>query len=63
MKTEGMTGDRLRAKLEEAKADALRVYEANKATGSHSTAYDSGRYDGLKQAIEILDSLEEGERK
>jgi ParB family chromosome partitioning protein len=56
---EGMTRDRLRAKLEEAKADARRVYEANKAAGSSSTAYDSGRYDGLKQAIEILDSLEE----
>ena len=58
-----MSRERLRAKLEEAKADALRVYEANKTAGSPSTVYDSGRYDGLKQAIEILDSLEDGGAK
>jgi hypothetical protein len=49
----------LLASLEAAKADAFRVYEANKASGSggESTAFDSGRYDGLKQAIAIVDAL------
>jgi hypothetical protein len=47
--------DELRAKLSEALADALRVYEADK--GSPSAAFDSGRYDGLKQALEILDDV------
>lgn len=41
----------IRQRLEAAKADALRVYNIDKA------AFDSGRYDGLKQAIQILDSL------
>lgn len=51
-----MTGlDTLRARLETAQADALRVYEADKNT--LSGAFDSGRYDGLKQAIAILDDL------
>jgi hypothetical protein len=37
--------------------DAGRVHDENKAHGSsvQSVAFDSGRYDGLKQAIEILD--------
>jgi hypothetical protein len=41
--------------LEAANAEALRVYMANKASGSsiESIAYDAGRYEGLKQAIEI----------
>jgi hypothetical protein len=50
----------LRARLAEALADARRVYEADK--GSPSAAFDSGRYDGLKQAIEILDD-EAGEAR
>ena len=35
---------------------ALRVAEANRAAGSpiSSTAYDSGRVAGLKEALEIL---------
>ena len=47
--------DALLEDLEAAKADARRVYEANKAGGSggESVAFDSGRYDGLKQAIEL----------
>jgi hypothetical protein len=45
----------IRSRLEEAMADALRVYELDK--GKPSGAFDSGRYDGLKQAIEILDKL------
>jgi hypothetical protein len=47
--------DILRARLAIAQADALRVYEADK--GTPCGAFDSGRYDGLKQAIEILDGL------
>jgi len=49
--------EKLRAELAEALADALRVYEANKAGGSPalSVAFDSGRYDGLKQALAIID--------
>ena len=30
-------------------------YRAMKAAGSPSEAFDSGRYNGLKQALEILD--------
>jgi hypothetical protein len=42
--------------LEAANVEAFRVYKADKASGSgiESIAYDSGRYDGLKQAIEIV---------
>jgi hypothetical protein len=42
--------------LETANVEALRVYKANKASGSgiESTAFDSGRYEGLKQAIKIV---------
>jgi len=42
--------------LEAANLEALRVYETDKAGGSgrESIAFDSGRYDGLKQAIEIV---------
>ena len=47
--------DILRDRLEAAKADALQVYEAEKS--KPSGAFDSGRYDGLKQAIEILDTI------
>ena len=52
--------DILRDHLKAAEADALRVYKVDKDTPSG--AFASGRYDGLKQAIEILDELavEEG---
>ncbi|HUW42503.1 MAG TPA: hypothetical protein VMV90_15975 [Rectinemataceae bacterium] len=51
------TLDILRDHLNAAQSDALRVYEADK--GKSSEAFDSGRYDGLKQAIEILDDIAE----
>ena len=49
----------LRAALTRAMAMALEVYEENKANGStiQSVSFDSGRYDGLKQSIEILDQM------
>ncbi len=52
--------DILRDRLADARADALRVYKLDK--DKPSGAFQSGRYDGLKQAIEILDELavEEG---
>ena len=46
-----------RDRLCDALDDARRVYEADRATGSTSTAFQSGRYDGLKQALGILDGL------
>lgn len=48
-----------RRALVDARDDALRVYEANRAGGSpgQSVAFDSGRYDGLKQAIETVDAM------
>lgn len=48
--------DTLLCDLEAANLEALRVYEADRAGGSgrESIAFDSGRYDGLKQAIEIV---------
>jgi hypothetical protein len=49
--------DILRDHLKAAQADALRVYEHDR--GKPSEAFDSGRYDGLKQAGEILDALAE----
>lgn len=53
--------EKLRKTLTEAMADALRVYETNRDRGAppQSVAFDSGRYDGLKQAIELLDSAVE----
>ena len=41
---------------------ALRVAEANKAAGSpiSSTAYDSGRVAGLKEALEIMGVCDDG---
>jgi hypothetical protein len=45
--------DTLRAPLVAAQEDAFRVYEADKGTASE--AFDAGRYEGLKQALEILD--------
>ncbi len=52
-----MTGS-LREALEAAKAEARRVYEADKEEKAPSTDFDAGRYDGLKQAIEILDGMD-----
>lgn len=43
----------LREQLTEAYNDARRVYEAN-----GRPAWDAGRIDGPKQAIEILDAAE-----
>ncbi len=48
--------EKLRAELNTALADARRVYEADK--GGPSAGFDSGRYDGLKQALEILERIE-----
>ena len=45
----------LRARLEAAQADALRVYEQDE--DKPSGAFAAGRYDGLKQALEILATL------
>ena len=44
-------------KLQDALDDALRVYKADKATGDDalSTAWNAGRVDGLKQALDILE--------
>jgi hypothetical protein len=43
--------------IAQAMQDATSVYIANKESGSTalSLAYDSGRIDGLKQALEIID--------
>lgn len=45
----------LRDRLEAAQAEALRVYRLDKA--NPSGAFASGRYDGLKHALEILDTV------
>jgi hypothetical protein len=51
-----MTGlDTLRTRLEAAQVDALRAYREDK--GKPSESFDAGRYDGLKQAIEIFDNF------
>ncbi len=50
-----MEYERVREALEQARSDALRVYELDKS--KPSGAFASGRYDGLKQAIEIIDRL------
>lgn len=47
--------ERLRERLEMAFNNARAVYEADK--GKPSAAFDSGRYDGLKEALQIVDSL------
>jgi hypothetical protein len=44
----------LRARLADDADDARRVYEADQ--GKPSAAFDSGRYEGLKQALEILET-------
>ena len=47
----------IRERIQEAYADAMRVHEANKEHGSTalSIAFDAGRIDGLKQALELID--------
>ena len=45
----------LHDRLEAAQAEALRVNRLDK--DKPSGAFASGRYDGLKQALEILDTL------
>ncbi len=47
----------IRERIQEAYAEAMRVHEANKGYGSTalSIAYDAGRIDGLKQALELID--------
>ncbi len=47
--------DTLRGRLEAGQNDARLVYEADKGTPARDFA--AGRYDGLKQAIEILDDI------
>ena len=49
-------------KITAAYAAAMRVAEANKAAGSpiSSTAYDSGRVAGLKEALEIMGVCDDG---
>lgn len=47
--------DIVRERLEAAQADALRVYKLDR--DKPSGAFASGRYDGLKQAIAILNDL------
>ena len=46
--------DKLRRRLVMAFNNAREVYEADK--GKSSEAFDSGRYDGLKEALQILDN-------
>jgi hypothetical protein len=52
-----MSEQRLRERLVMALDNARAVYEADRDAGSTSTAFDSGRYDGLKEALQILDSI------
>ncbi len=51
--------DKLRARLVMAFDNARAVYEADK--GKNIEAFNSGRYDGLKEALAILDQVA-GER-
>lgn len=48
-------GGKLRERLVMALNSAMAVYEADK--GRPSEAFDSGRYDGLKEALQILDNV------
>jgi hypothetical protein len=48
--------EKLRERLELAFRNARATYEADK--GKPSAAFDSGRYDGLKEALAILDECE-----
>jgi hypothetical protein len=49
--------EKVRARLVMAFDNARAVYEADK--GKSSAAFDSGRYDGLKEALAILDRAAE----
>ena len=46
--------------LEAAKAAAMRAYEENRSSRSsgESIAFDAGRYEGLKQALELVHARE-----
>jgi hypothetical protein len=52
----------IRNDLYQAQMQALECYESNKQHGAsiESVSYDSGVYNGFKQAIEILDKLWDG---
>jgi hypothetical protein len=50
--------EKVRARLVMALDNAMAVYEADK--GKSSAAFDSGRYDGLKEALAILDAAADG---
>jgi hypothetical protein len=50
--------EKLRERLVMAFDNARVVYEADK--GKPSAAFDSGRYDGLKEALQILDNVADG---
>ena len=52
----------IRNELYQAQRQALECYESNKAHGAtvESVSYDSGVYNGLKQAIELIDKLWDG---
>jgi hypothetical protein len=49
--------DALRARLVAAMDDARRVCEMDRDKAKSSVDFDAGRYDGLKQALEILDNM------
>ena len=50
--------DKLRERLVMAFDNARAVYEIDK--GKSIEAFNSGRYDGLKEALQILDSVADG---
>ena len=49
----------LRSRLVRARDNALETYKTNKANGStiQSVSFDSGRYYGLKESIELFDAM------
>jgi hypothetical protein len=53
--------EKVRDRLVMAFDNARAVYEADK--GKPSEAFDSGRYDGLKEALQILNNVADGESK
>jgi hypothetical protein len=53
--------EKLRERLVMAFNNARAVYEADK--GKNSEAFDSGRYDGLKEALQILDQEADDEKR